>query len=223
MLTDAQCADYAASCYWNEGAFDLVIKAPLLQWTGIKILPDCILVAKRGSSNIPDWIRDFRNIALMTHDKLLRSVHPGFLEWLRPTRAQYPQSDLPWVYTGHSLGAGEAALDAAEGVLLGQKVAKVCVFGPPRPGGSFIRETLQKVPEKAFYKNRNDPVADVPFDIPLFEPYQEACELTHVDVRPPMDDEWGLPFLDDMPDHHMQLYWMALHPGEQRPAWMPGL
>src|ERR1700733_4204476 len=159
MITDAECADYSAACYWDTGCFDLVIDDPALQWTGIKRLRDCVVVAKRGSTTPQDWFRDFKNLALMTQDADLGGVHPGFMEALRPTRAHYPSSDLPWVFTGHSLGAGEAFLDAAEAQLAGMKVLKVCVFGPPRPGGERVKDILLPVPGTG-YKNRSDPVAD---------------------------------------------------------------
>ena len=205
--SDFDLATLSWSCYFDTAVFDRVVDLNG-DWAGIKHFPDYHAVAFRGSTTIEDWYRDFQG--LMIQDPELGGVETGFVRGIRDVLANVGDEvdgAAPQLYiTGHSLGAARALLFAALVAAQGhtRSLRRVSVFGSPRPGGKRIIDLLAPV-EVNSYKNGNDPVCDVPFEIPVFEPYRHPRTLIPVDVPPPEDDAWGL-----LARHHSELYIAAM-------------
>ncbi len=208
-LNDLDLATLSWSCYFNVATFDRVVDLNG-DWAGIKHYPDNEhVIAFRGSTTIEDWLRDFQG--LMIQDPELGGVETGFMKGIRDVLANVGDEInglyCPKLYiTGHSLGAARALLFAALVCAQGhaQAIQKVAVFGSPRPGGVKVLKLLNNVPVNS-YKNGNDLVCDVPFDIQNFAPYMHPRQLIKVDVPPPEDDSWG-----PLARHHSELYLAAM-------------
>ncbi len=205
MIDNLTCAKLCQACYWDTAQFDHIIQAGGdAVWAGVKLYPDCVAVAFRGSTTIEDWLHDFQTF--MVNDPDLGLVEQGFLVGVRDAHDQIsPLVDRPLVVTGHSLGAAHAFLFAALQGLHKTPAAKVVTFGPPRPGGSTVRALLQDTPGFS-YKNGYDPVTDAPLDIPLVAPYIEPYPFIKLHAPPAENDPWGR----YMGWHHIQNYVAAL-------------
>lgn len=207
MLSDLDLATLCWSCYNDVATFDRVIDING-DFAGIKHYPDNEhVIAFRGSTTVEDWLRDFQG--LMIDDPELGGVETGFMRGIRDTLAHCGDEidGTPKLYiTGHSLGAARALLFAALTAAQGhsQLIERVVVFGSPRPGGRKVSNWLASTRINS-YKNGDDPVCDVPFDIPLIEPYMHPRQLIPVDVPPPEDDSWG-----PIARHHVELYQAAM-------------
>lgn len=204
MPTDLKLAQTCWDLYFDTTKIDTVLDIDGV-CVGINHLPDASIICFRGSTTPEDWFRDFQ--AQMIYDTELSGVECGFIQGIRDIIGKRPAEAIPQkpVYiTGHSLGAARALIFAALETLKGLPVAGVTVFGPPRPGAQQIKDILASVSVRC-YKNRHDPVCDVPFNIPLFDPYTHVSDLIPVSVAPPPDDPWGL-----LADHHMGLYLDAM-------------
>lgn len=208
-LNDLELATLSWSCYFDIATFDRVIALDG-DWAGIKHYPDNEhVIAFRGSTTVEDWLRDFQG--LMVEDPELGGVETGFMKGIRDVLA-YAGDEIeavpaPKIYiTGHSLGAARALLFAALVCAQGhaQVIQRVTVFGSPRPGGMKVLKLLNNVPINS-YKNGDDPVCDVPIEIPLLEPYTHPRQLIVVDVPPSEDDSWG-----PIARHHSELYVAAM-------------
>lgn len=210
MFSDLDCAKACWNSYFNVGYFDAVYYGPLTDnvWCGIKIDGDTALVVFRGSTTIQDWLRDFQSV--MTHDPELGDVEYGFMTGLRTVEAflwkqMCDAKEMPTkiLVTGHSLGAARAQLFAGLLTCHG-KICELVGFGPPRAGGPQLRQLLNTV-KCRLYKNRADPVTDVPFTVPLLFDYEHVSTLIHIDAAPKPFDPWGI-----LADHHSELYVTAM-------------
>lgn len=204
MVTDLDLAHICYDLYFNAANIDNIVDIDGVV-AGVKHFPEASVICFRGSTSVLDWIRDFQ--AQMILDPDLGGVECGFIQGLRELIGKRPAGLFPSqkIYvTGHSLGAARALLFAAIETLKGLPIAGVTVFGSPRPGAARIKDILAPVPV-SIYKNRRDPVCDVPLDIPLLDPYTHVRNIIPVDVAPPANDPWGL-----LADHHMELYLNAL-------------
>jgi pimeloyl-ACP methyl ester carboxylesterase len=212
--SDLDCANYCAACYSSPAQFDAVFSGAATEevWVGVKSLDDCCVVAFRGSVSFLDWQRDLDSI--MIADSYLGGVEQGFMEGMLDTFKKLSAVTLPdknpLIITGHSLGAARALIYAA--MMAGvRKVANVVTFGSPRPGAEKLKYLLSGVTINS-YRNRHDPVTNVPFDFPGM-PYVHPRDLIAVDAPPRLPDSWGL-----LADHHIALYVQAMQLQEAKNA-----
>ncbi len=139
-------------------------------WVAACELSGAQVLAFRGSRAVIDWKRDFRGLPV--RHPTLGFCHRGFLEGMNEVAAElglYLSSSRPIVLTGHSLGAARAWIAAAMLITAGLRVAKVCVFGSPRPGFEKLACTLRDSQAVLrSYRNLDDPVTRVPFFAGLY-------------------------------------------------------
>lgn len=200
--SDLDLAVLCWSCYNATEVFDKIIDIDGV-WVGVKNYDDCSVVAFRGSTTILDWLRDFQGF--MIDDCELGGVEVGFRSGIRDVLANVaPIIKTPLYITGHSLGSARALIYAGLVKLSGVPIEAVVTFGPPRPGGQKLKDILSSVPIRC-YKNETDPVTDVPFDIPIIEPYLQPRDLIQVNVAPESNDPWF-----DIAPHHIELYVHAM-------------
>lgn len=195
MTTDADLAQICAKLY--DAANPETIGGVSFSITKLE---NAIVLAFRGSDNIPDWMRDFD--AVPVWDDQLGFVHQGFFMGVRETyTAIKPRLfGAPLYIIGHSLGGGHARDVAALCAVDGIKVKRLVTFGSPRPGFANLARIIQKSGmEHVSYRNRNDPVPLVPFPLPLMD-WQHPEDWTAVDVAPAATD------LEPLRDHHIELY-----------------
>jgi hypothetical protein len=159
------------------------------------------IVCFRGSASTQDWLQNFKAFVVegsvpnakdhiclgLVHDAWFGEVATIFETMVK----EIPMD--PIIISGHSKGSSDGLYLAA--MLLAatnRNVAKVTTFGTPRPGR--LNGLLSRMPGKD-YRNRNDPVCEVP-------PYLHHPRLiTPLDAAPMADDPWGL-----LADHHVNLY-----------------
>ncbi len=199
MLTDLGIADLLLAQYQN-GAAQHVSGVDFT----VQDMGDCTVVAFEGSHTPLDWHRDFE--AVMVNDVDLGAVENGFLQGMRDVQDEIDlPPDSPLIIIGHSLGAARAAIFAGLTFDQGMMVPgdRIVLFGCPRPGGENLKSILARIPITS-YRNGKDPVCDVPFDIPLIEPYCHVRDFTMLNATPADDDIWNI--VPDMGWHHIQNY-----------------
>lgn len=206
MITDLDCANYCSACYSAPAQFDAIFSGESTEnvWVGIKYLPDCCVIAFRGSVCFLDWQRDFSSI--MISDPDIGGVEQGFMQGMREVFDVLKPillSNKNIIVTGHSLGAARALIFAGLMNVYGLKPVKVVTFGSPRPGAERLKFILSGTTVIS-YRNRHDPVTNVPIDIPGM-PYVHPSDLIQVDMPPRLPDIWGL-----LADHHISLYTDAM-------------
>eukprot|EP01064_Diplonema_japonicum_P018586 TRINITY_DN2728_c0_g2_i1.p1 TRINITY_DN2728_c0_g2~~TRINITY_DN2728_c0_g2_i1.p1 ORF type:complete len:284 (+),score=86.09 TRINITY_DN2728_c0_g2_i1:46-897(+) len=139
-----------------------------------------IIVAFRGSANIPNWIEDFTFVKTpLTWPGVPKGVevHEGFLAsyedlrddifvWVAQAQKDCPTCSLH--VTGHSLGAAEACLSAVDFRLRGMN-PYLWTFGEPRVGNKAFAEF--------FYEKTTHPVfrmvnkKDIVPHLPLYDQF----------------------------------------------------
>jgi hypothetical protein len=167
-------------------------------WFGIKKCPDFDIVCFRGSITVQDWMLDGQTEMISCPG--IGQVHSGFSRNMLFIKARLSTLVRPNpVVTGHSLGAARAAIYAG---LLAQRPyeepVKVALFGCPRPGAQALVDVCEHLSITS-YKNRHDPVTDVPLSFPEF-PYVPVRPYIYIDGM--IDTSLPPPF----DDHHIQNY-----------------
>ncbi len=209
MASDLDIAQVVYNLYWDTTKLDQIID-PDGVCVGIKHFIEATVICFRGSTTFLDWVRDFEDFAQMVDDPDLGGVHPGFIEGMHDVLGQVRlDPKKPTIITGHSLGAARAWVYAAlvaehDTVTAGDRIV---VFGSPLPGAQKIKELVTPYAKTA-YKNRHDPVCDVPFTIPYLDPYVFPWTNTRLNASPPPNDPWGV-----FADHHFDLYMQAISAG----------
>lgn len=174
-------------------------------WDGVGLgdivagIKDNVLVF-RGSITTEDWLRDLTAFPQVpTNHVILGQVHSGFYEGMDEffVQAANHLSDNP-IICGHSLGAARAWLFGGRFICQGGRTKRIVTFGSPRPGCEKLQSILKHY-DKVSYKNRHDPVTDVPVWLPDF-PVVDMCEFTMLDIPPAINDT------SPLADHHMPLY-----------------
>jgi len=190
-MLDSQFAGICAATYDANTAWDVL-------WTKDNVLVGLKdnVVAFRGSVTPLDWFRDF--MADLYIHPVLGGVERGFSEGADDVFTEIvPYLNQDTVVCGHSLGAARAIIFAGLMAAKGIKPAAVVVFGSPRPGLAQLSEILAHTVIRS-YKNRTDPVTDVPLPF-LGSWYVHPCDAIHVNCADPTD--FGL-----LADHHIGLY-----------------
>lgn len=202
MLTDLQIATFLQSQYDGADVFDYANRIGVVS-VAVKHFPDCTGVFFEGSYNFPDWVSNFK--ANMIQVDGLGGVEFGFHENITETLGDILSmipKDKPVFVGGHSRGSAHADIFGALLINLGYQVT-VVVFGSPRPGDHNLAAILTRGTHRA-YKNRHDPVTNVPE--PLFLPYWPYIHPTPfimMNQKPSAGifDTWG-----PLADHHFYLY-----------------
>lgn len=155
------------------------------------------VLAFRGSLVVEDWMRDLDEMPV--DHPLLGHVHKGFLAGMDATF----EAVQPWlgswvVLTGHSLGAARAWVMAGLMAARKRPPNQVTVFGSPRPGFAKLAGMIQSSGSViTSYRNRLDPVTEVPFLLGL---YEHPAPLVQLHGMPGKMD------LTPFRDHHCNLY-----------------
>lgn len=180
---------------------------------GFRVLDGAVAVILPGTQDWAQWEDDFKALPRWTDHPVFGRVHTGFWSGVEAfCQAMAPQlpAGKPVLITGHSLGAAEAPLVAAQLMEMGVVPQGLACFAPPRPGMRQLAEFLARVP-KVLYRTvgtaapYHDLVTDVPFSIPFAADYSQCGQLTDLTASPAADDSWLL-----FKYHHMQLYAAAL-------------
>lgn len=169
----------------------------------------------RGSRTLEDWVRDVIagvGTAPFAHAQL-GQIPLGFWRGMHDflTKA-LPLLGDGAAFGGHSLGAAHAQLAAGVYIAQGGHPGRITVCGSPRPGCEQLRQLLRPYPLTSF-KNRYDPVTEVPMTFPNFPAIQMA-EFNLLNILPVELASDPRPWLDFNPlmehltfeDHHIELY-----------------
>lgn len=183
---DIACAELCAGIYDRPGYPDVIwdhvdVGDDDGVYWALKRLPGYDVVVLRGSVTARDWLRDFMAIANPLESSLIGPVHPGFMLGMVHVATEIlPLLRQPLVITGHSLGAGRAAVLTALMVAGGvpPPVARV-VFGEPKPGFVRLARLIEKVPGRS-YRNGDDRHHDLVTDVPFSFPPQQYVHPTPV-------------------------------------------
>ena len=177
--------------YWNQD--DIVC--------GHVVIDTVDYIVFRGSVTPEDWMRDLDAIPVW-HPKL-GFVHAGFVTGLDALYSVIEHVvGTKIVITGHSLGAARACLTAglfacdASQSASDCPVTCLCTFGQPKPAWVNLSRIVEKSGMRhVSYKNRNDPVTEVPFF-----PYVNTETPIALNAEPSPTD------LEPLRDHHISLY-----------------
>lgn len=148
-------------------------------------LPDAVIIAFRGTSNLRDWITDaqfWRRTLVEEANGDDCQVHDGFLDAYESIIEKLSVhlrgivADRKVFVTGHSLGGALAILAALE--LKRQKfpVAQVYTFGQPRVGNGAFKRLYEWSLGAATFRvvHEEDIVARLPHLPWLTDPYRHA-------------------------------------------------
>lgn len=166
------CLAWCNFIYGNAAApvQPIAIKSPsteALAW--VVELPDCIVVAFRGSQVAKDYLQDAKFALIPLLPGFKSKAHKGFMEDYKSIRepildALIKLPSKPIFATGHSLGGGQVILCAKDLANKGFKLQAVYTFGGPRSGNiSFKRYYGSKLAAITWrVVNQNDIVPRVP-------------------------------------------------------------
>jgi hypothetical protein len=210
LPTDGDLAALCAAVYGDSAAsaFDHFDAGPDdgVCWA-IKRLSATDVVVLRGSVTLEDWLADLRAAPIKTR---IGHVHNGF-----HTGMEHAWADIrsllkqPAIVTGHSLGAGRAAILTGFMVKDGASPIARVVFGEPKPGFLDLAQLIAPVPGRS-YRNgdgvHHDLVCDVPFSFPPAQ-YTHPTPIIPVFAEPATNDRYGA-----FSWHHIELYETALTP-----------
>lgn len=198
MISDLEIARLCSAIYTDTSVFDYIDDGSKTGiFFGIKKLPDNDVIILRGSVDKEDWLRDFEAVPVFEYG--LGYVHEGFNLNLANAHQEINGLVRPHpIIGGHSLGAGRAALLAGRMAIYNNSPSHVVLLGCPRAGCQALITATQGVPINS-YKNRLDPVTDVPPSLPTF-PCVDIRDFIRVDGM--VDYRLGFPW----DDHHYDNY-----------------
>ena len=185
LITDGEIVDWILTLYQIVPAGFDCIGNPEGIWFGIKHFDDFDLVVLRGTADSQDWIRDFESeLGRTLKGYASLGLFPdGFCKGLNTAykiiRAGL-RPKMPVVLAGHSLGAARAAELAAMLTIDGGSVARLMLCGCPRPGTMKLTLALSHIPI-ASYRNRDDPVCDVPVPVGTVLPWTHVAKFIALD------------------------------------------
>lgn len=198
MISDLEIARLCSAIYTDHSVFDYIDDGSKTGiFFGIKKYDTFDSVTFRGSTDIPDWERDFEAETVFQYD--LGYVHAGFNKYLDSVHQELDDLIRPHcVLNGHSKGAGHASILAGRMAVRHNPPLHVALFGCPRPGCEALVSATKDLSINS-YRNRQDPITAVPKTFPDF-PY--------TDLRPfiPLDGAGDTTFNLFMTDHHILNY-----------------
>lgn len=198
MLTDLRAAQLCQAVYAGQSGFDHWFEADGII-AGLVRQNDDVTIVFRGTDCAEDWLRDLDAVPVET--LRLGTVHAGFyagMDLFLSEVGMYLTGHV--AVTGHSLGAARAAILAGLMTAGGHPPAKLTLFGCPRPGGGLLADIVTHGSTViASYRNREDPVPEVPY---LPGVYQHI-----VDPTPIQSPDWHLVNVED---HYIAEYVAAL-------------
>lgn len=179
--SDALIASYCAEVYQSSAIvsgfdhFDAGMDDGVV-WA-LKRLPGFDMFIFRGTKTLPEWISDFRALAVPSR---IGHVHAGFYSGMEKvwTEAR-PMISQPVVVGGHSLGASHADVLAALMTIDGAAPVSRVVFGEPKPGLMDFAKIIQDIPARS-YRNGDATHHDLVTDVPLTFPPLEYAHPTPV-------------------------------------------
>lgn len=199
MITDLQLAEACQATYsgakqsWGTETVHVYLSE----------IDGCQVLAFEGTQSAAEWVIDVLG-ALPCDTKLesdsLGTVHAGWYRDICEIKDQLldyifaAPDGARFAITGHSKGAAEALIFAAECVENGIALERVTTFGTPHPGA--LASYLATVPG-ADYRNGADPV----WDVPPYLPHPRGREQVFISIPAMPDDPWG-----PLAEHHMELY-----------------
>ena len=148
-------------------------------------LPDCRIVAFRGSKSLKNWITDaqlWRRLLTEEANGDKVEVHHGFLDAYESIIAdltaylRQPGDVRPLFITGHSLGGALAILAALELKRQGFPIAQVYTFGQPRVGNAAFKRLYEYSLGASTFRvvYQEDIVARIPHLPAFHDPYQHV-------------------------------------------------
>ena len=170
------------------------------------------IVCFRGSIVLEDFFRDAVSEEAVTLEPpwgtAVGRVPAGFtLGLIDAYSAIVPMLDKSkdLIVIGHSLGAARALILSGMLVSNGQPPKEIVTWGSPMPGMAALKTLLGPIIQRS-YRNRRDPICDVPIPIELW-PYCHPSALIEVDggAPGPNDDPKDLFF-----SHHIANYAKAM-------------
>ena len=200
-LTDLDCADLCIELYGGTRGFDLYWPESLWGLTAaLKVWGNRDVIVHRGSVTPHDWYDDLISEGA-EYDPNLGPVPAGFYQG---TRAFHEATKnvvrAGSVLTGHSLGAARAVIHGAFLAAAGNPPIAIIVFGCPRPGTPTMNALFAQTNVR-WYRNRTDPVTQVPVPIPAMLPWIHCGAETRLNEEPAANDVWAA-----LADHHIELY-----------------
>lgn len=208
-LTELDLYKVCHGTYEDGYPFDLVFQGDKDDETfvGVKRFGPVDVVAFRGSTTPLDWLRNFD--LFPTFEKGVGWIGQNFEDGLPAARANLlTVLGQHVIVVGHSRGAGEATDFACDLALAGRPPLALVILAPPRTSiSSHQAELLAGVTIRA-YRNKGDPVTEVP-------PWcSHPYPLIDIDVPAPADDSWG-----PVAPHHSELYGQAIAALDPMPVY----
>ena len=149
----------------------------------------------QGTENVPGWMSDADCVPF--NHPVLGEIHSGFWQNITALTDQlepYVNEVLKTIpnleieVEGHSKGAGEGIILAAELHALGYNVVKVYLFACPNAGMHYFANYAQQHLDCISYRNAPSGFEEVFGDpVPLVPilPYVPPVPHTHIEVAPP--------------------------------------
>lgn len=213
LTPDAQIANLLVQLYKGPTGFDFYEPGngdSGICWALTK-LPNEYIFQLRGSATFEDWFRDLVALATPFQHNVFGPVHQGFLIGMVDAvdeMLSHWDNKTPITLTGHSLGAGRAAIAVAQMMVRGvpPHLLRRIVFGEPKPGLPQLAQFISPVSGRS-YRNgtgfHHDTITDLPATIRPLQNYVHPTPLIFVS-EPPKNEIEAL--LDIFGFHHMPLY-----------------
>lgn len=136
-----------------------------------------VTFAFEGSWDWEVWLTNFAAVPIITHPRF-GPVHSGYLLTIIPVLDQIEaklrsMGGPPFYLTGHSAGAGEAILAAAQLKYRGLRPEAVRAFEPPVVGSETLWTYLADC-NLAWTQTRNDDGSDIVTLVPFGPPWCQA-------------------------------------------------
>lgn len=199
MITDLKLAQACLDAYSLPSSLPIPSTGTCVR---VVVSDTDIIVAFRGSKTLQDWFRDFccAPVHVCEHPQL-GLCHEGFLNAVDSVYGVISGAigTHNLYVTGHSLGGALAVGFGALYACAGRPIAAIVTCGAPRFGMQPFVDALKAVAVRQ-YRNGNDPVPGLPFDVPP--------DFAFVDTRAPIGI--GVPRAIDIECHPMAAYQAAL-------------
>ena len=195
-ITEMEIANICAGTYDSGYSFDYIFQGKLNDdtYVGVKRFGNLDVVAFRGSSNTEDWVRNFE--AFPVHREGLGWIADGFMVGMDAAFSNLLNVvGSNWIGTGHSRGAAEVTIYAAQMMLVKRPPIALIPLAPPTTGGDKLFQLLSPIKNIHAYWNKGDVVPEVP-------PWcSHPYKMIMIEEPALTNDKWG-----PLKEHHIQLY-----------------